>query len=352
MKNIVVVEDELFSRESLELILTKEGFTVNAFENPLLALGNVEILRNADVILSDISMPEMDGWEFYKRIGELQIYNIPFLFLTSKSDKISFNEAMKLGVDDFLTKPISTDELLSRINKRLTKKVLIDKKFEKLKRDISLYVPHELRTPLIPIIGFTEMMLEDGEEMSKEEMLQYIDIIHRAALRFRRRLEKFNLFAELLISKDEKAENDIKYNTNPNQIYWKDFLKNSYECFDRIEDIQIDFEEVELPIVESYFSNAVLELAENAAKFSAQKTPIIIKGEKDGNYYKVIVSNVGKPFPKECLASFVQHNRDRDQQQGNGLGLAICSMITKKYNGKIDVFANPTRVELKFPFQV
>lgn len=119
MKKILVIEDETETRNNLVLMLEVEGF--KPFSAPNGRKG-VEIAKRElpDVILCDVSMPELDGYGVLEALrSDEKTVSIPFIFLTAKGDKKDLRTGMNLGADDYLTKPASAEDVLSAINARL-----------------------------------------------------------------------------------------------------------------------------------------------------------------------------------------------------------------------------------------
>lgn len=119
MKKILVIEDEAETRENLALMLEMEGY--KSFGAPDGRAG-IEIARRElpDVILCDVSMPELDGYQVLERLrAEERTVSIPFIFLTAKGDRKDFRTGMNLGADDYLTKPASAEDVLDAISARL-----------------------------------------------------------------------------------------------------------------------------------------------------------------------------------------------------------------------------------------
>ncbi len=119
MKKILVIEDEAGTLENLVLMLEMEGFKPLSASNGRagVALARQEL---PDVILCDVSMPEMDGYGVLERLrADRATVSIPFIFLTAKSDKKDVRAGMNLGADDYLTTPASTEDVLAAINARL-----------------------------------------------------------------------------------------------------------------------------------------------------------------------------------------------------------------------------------------
>jgi DNA-binding NarL/FixJ family response regulator len=119
MKKILVIEDEVETLENLVLMLEMEGFKPLSASN---GRTGVELAKRElpDVILCDVSMPEMDGYGVLESLRAHQTtVSIPFIFLTAKSDKKDLRTGMNLGADDYLTKPASAEEVLNAIHARL-----------------------------------------------------------------------------------------------------------------------------------------------------------------------------------------------------------------------------------------
>src|SRR5215510_10963532 len=121
MKKILVIEDEAETRENLVLMLEMEGFKPFSAPNGRLGVA-VARRERPDVILCDVSMPEMDGYTVLETLRAADdTVAIPFIFLTAKGDKKDFRAGMNLGADDYLTKPASAEEVLEAINARLNR---------------------------------------------------------------------------------------------------------------------------------------------------------------------------------------------------------------------------------------
>ena len=118
-KNILIIEDEFDIREFLSYNLSKEGYRVNAYENPLEAL---QFIKNnpPDLLLTDWLMPGMDGIDVCKTMKMNQkTSHIPIIMITCKSEETDVVTALEIGADDYLIKPFRVKELLVRIKKHL-----------------------------------------------------------------------------------------------------------------------------------------------------------------------------------------------------------------------------------------
>jgi putative two-component system response regulator len=116
---MIIVEDHDILREGLQILLENEGFRVIPAGNGVEALGQMERFI-PDLILSDISMPEMDGYTFYDMVrSRSEWLAIPFIFLTALGDRDSVFASKRLGVEDYLVKPVDHSDLVATIRSRL-----------------------------------------------------------------------------------------------------------------------------------------------------------------------------------------------------------------------------------------
>ena len=116
---ILVVDDKLENIQVLYSLLGGEGYEVNAATNGPQALKDVQNER-PDLILLDVNMPKMDGFEVCKKLkAQSDTSRIPVIFITANNDDQKISEGFKAGAVDYVTKPIKTDELTSRINTHL-----------------------------------------------------------------------------------------------------------------------------------------------------------------------------------------------------------------------------------------
>lgn len=114
MINILLVEDERELNNLITSYLQAEGYNVYSCFDGLEAIGVFENSK-VDIILSDIMMPNLDGYSLVEKIRKTNT-SIPIIFLTAKDDKLSKQYGYKLGIDDYITKPFDIDELILKLN--------------------------------------------------------------------------------------------------------------------------------------------------------------------------------------------------------------------------------------------
>lgn len=116
---ILIVEDNSILRLALEEMLSLDGFAVMTAGNGIEALSHMEV-QTPDLIISDIAMPKMDGYELFDRIrSDRDWLSIPFIFLTGRGTKDDILAGKNLGAEDYLVKPLNRVELLTAVRSRL-----------------------------------------------------------------------------------------------------------------------------------------------------------------------------------------------------------------------------------------
>ncbi|WP_321827154.1 response regulator [Maribacter dokdonensis] len=125
MKQILLIEDDKALRENTEELLELAGYSVNTAPNGKIGV-NAAIEDVPDIIICDIMMPELDGYGVLQQLSNNEkTKQIPFIFLSAKTEHKEIRKGMDLGADDYLTKPFDEEDLISAIESRLAKAELI-----------------------------------------------------------------------------------------------------------------------------------------------------------------------------------------------------------------------------------
>lgn len=352
-KKILVLDDDNNILRNIEDLLISEKYEVYSASNGRKGL---ELLKNIkpDLILCDIMMPHLDGIAFYKHIkNNYDTKLIPFIFLTAKTDLGSIREGLGLGADDYITKPFLVHDLLKTIETRLQKQSDFNEQFESLVKNINMYIPHELRTPLVAIIGFSRLMLTDINALDKNEIKEMAEQILWSAHRLNNRIEKFIFFSDLSLSNvlTDQSNNLTKVN---NSFIEKVLFGHFFIC-ERFSSIKLSFEDATINISEHRLKMLISELTENAIKFSDINSEIFIGGKAVGADYFITIKDCGIGMSEdeiEKIGVFKQFSREMYSQDGNGFGLAISIRIAHMYNGEITFESEKgkyTNVKVRLP---
>ena len=121
MTKVLLIEDDTVLRENTAELLELSNFEVMTSSNGKLGLKSINI-NQPDIIICDIMMPELDGYEVLRQVTENdRTRHIPFIFLSAKTEHKDVRKGMDLGADDYITKPFTEDELVSAVKSRLAK---------------------------------------------------------------------------------------------------------------------------------------------------------------------------------------------------------------------------------------
>ena len=277
---------------------------------------------------------------------------IPFLFLTAKAERADTRKGMQLGADDYLVKPCTAKDLMAAIATRLEKHAVFEsksqEKLDELRSNIVHSLPHELRTPLNGIMGFTEVLLHQFEELEPNEVKEMLEEILGGSKRLYRLIQNYLLYAELeLIAQNRERIAAIRqsktYSLEPTLEYRA--MQQAKQAA-RAEDLQINFQDSTVSIAETRLIKIVEELLDNAFKFSSKGTPVILTTSVKEDIFILSVTNQGRGMTREQIArigAYMQFERKLYEQQGSGLGLILCKYIAELFGGKLTIESIPDR---------
>ncbi|GAA6623576.1 sensor histidine kinase [Scytonema sp. NUACC26] len=178
---ILVVDDSPDNVFLIKTILEEEGYVVSTAENGVSALAELE-KSTCDLVLLDLMMPGMDGYEVTKHIRANKLLPfIPILLITAH-DSPDVAHGLDLGADDFIRKPVTVDELLARVRSLLRLKHTIDERDEidRQRQDFVSRLTHDLRTPLVAADKMLMLFQQGALGNLSDQMQEVIDIMARS----------------------------------------------------------------------------------------------------------------------------------------------------------------------------
>ncbi len=325
---IVLFEDDRNVKDSVIEILTSENYSVIHLDSDA-DLNKMLSEIKPDLIISDVMMPVKSGLDLIKEIKSIDQYSdIPFIFLTARSDHSDLREGMNLGADDYIVKPFKAKDLLRSVELRIKKSELIKEKIDRFSKSVALSVPHELRTPLISLMGYSDLIIDDFDFLSDNDIIEYVKRIRFSTGRLHKVIEKFILYSNLLmIDVDEELKKRFLTKTefDLSELINRIAISSSTE-YDRNNDLKISVEPVNVFLAEDLLSFALTQLIDNAFKFSTAGTPVIVCLNPVDSGYELSISDYGLGMSIEQLKeieAFKQIDREKFNQSGNGLGIAI-----------------------------
>ena len=203
---VLLVEDDQYLLEGLqELLEIYEGkYSLKVYTAANGRLG-LEMLQKhqAHLIISDIMMPQMDGYAFLNEVRKNPDWvQIPFIYLTAKGERQDIHHGFRSGVEEYITKPYNSDELLALVVKQLDRyyslKRTISQDFEALKRSILELITPEFRDPLSSVATYSgqlEHNIQDAQ--TDDELKESLQGIQKSSIRFSSLVEDFIALAEL-----------------------------------------------------------------------------------------------------------------------------------------------------------
>mgnify|MGYP001607998567 CR=1 FL=1 len=340
-EKVLIVEDETDMADLLKYNLTEKGY------NPVLASNGREALEIIekeipDLILLDLMMEQLDGWEVCSSIrshANETIKRLPIIMLTALSESEEKIIGLRLGADDYMTKPFNMDELILRIQNQIKKKGVEDRLIEQLKRgnDIPAIFYHEVRNQLYIIGAFSDLIIRKGKEGKNKE--EFIDRLKNTAVTLSEYLEGMSLFSK--IENGEKKIRTERFSLNAliNKIvlsYKKDAAARGIQietCLDNVSDA-VNFNSIAMKMVLS-------KLIGNAIKYNKKSGSVFVNILRDENRLVITIKDTGLGIDNVDIPHiFDKFYRSRSVDghiSGTGIGLYIVKTLVNAMGGEIEV---------------
>lgn len=353
--NILIIEDEPDIRQTLQDLLELNGHTVTAAADGPAGVKLAE--QRPELILCDIGLPGLDGHQVLTAVRQMPTgQDIPFIFLTARADRGDQRQGMALGADDYITKPFTERDIVDAIAARVHRLQPLRERLEALltkhRTEIRANWSHELLTPLNGILGGLEMIEEEVDTIKAGELRELLALIRKGAQRqliLSRKLVRYFELEQL-----KAAPSEPVYSDAPSGIAAG--VARAVEVEGRAADITVHCDPGFVAVSEAHLQTAVAELTSNALRFSAPGQPVLVTGTADGAGYRIEILDQGPGLtPGQCarIGPFVQFDRDKREQQGLGLGLAIARSAAELAGGRLVVQAGPgergLRASLELP---
>lgn len=335
--DILIVDDVPENLQLLFEILSEEGHEVRRVLNGMQAIKAIQV-EPPDLILLDIKMPVMDGYEVCSQLkADPLTAAIPIIFLSALNDVLDKAKAFALGGVDYINKPFDVYEVLVRVDNQLkllqTSQALArqNEELKVLNQDLESFnymVSHDLRRPLTRLLGFCEFLAEG--DMSQEETEEAIAIIGSAG-------KEMNQIISDLLRLSMIKQQDLHWESvNLSDIAQDILQKLRLSDPDRPVDILLD-KDLQVVGDRRLLRIALENLLENAWKYSSRKEKTQIEFvQKENNVFMIRDNGAGFDMNahQEIFAPFKRLHQDNDFA-GTGIGLAIVDRIIQSHQGKI-----------------
>ncbi|MEM9540936.1 MAG: response regulator [Cyanobacteria bacterium P01_E01_bin.42] len=343
---ILVIEDERINRRIIQEVLESQSYRVL-----LAATGEIglDIAKNKrpDLILCDIMMPGLDGYEVVTSLRDNNATNaIPIIFLTSKASWEDLRQGMEVGVDDYLTKPFKAKELLNAVASRLERQAIYAQhiqqerqKIEELEK-LNSITSHEFRTPLAVISSSVGILKSFSDKLSEEKKQKHLETIQTYVKHTTQLLDDI-----LEINRVESGKINIKLESIDLFEFCQTLIQelqvssNRHEILFsyRARDAQ-PVGEVKALLDKKMLRQILMNLLSNAIKYSPDGGEIRLELNVSDRQMEFQVRDAGIGIPKSEQATlFESFNRASNVGgiQGTGLGLSIVKKCVELHGGQI-----------------
>lgn len=352
--SILIVEDEEAVLRSLHNIIGRRYTHVYVANNATKAL---DVFRNEeiDLVLTDIRMPGMDGLTMLQKM-KAQKTDLRRLVMSAYSDSEYFLHAIDLGVDGYIVKPFLKDKILEAIEKS-AKSILTEKFAEQSKKQLAIsekelrelndtkdkffsIIGHDVKTPVSTIASYSDLLIDEFDEMDREEILQILNIIKSSSLRAIDLLKNLLEWAKVqtgsmsfnpeIMNICDIIDEEVDFASN----FWG--KKNITVGYTPKAD---NFVYADRNMVRTVFRN----LLSNAIKFTPENGSIQLYSKRlkqDGDFIKISIRDSGIGISKKVLPTLFSlkdnySSKGTSGEVGTGMGLLFCKEFIDIQGGNI-----------------
>lgn len=332
-------------------ILNRADYEISVAPGGMHALRQLDSIQ-PDLILLDIMMPDIDGYDVCKRIKENpRLRDIPIIFLTGKSETDDVVKAFSMGASYYVTKPYRGAELLARVRLQLQLKQSQDQlkashdELARLNRNKDHFlsiISHDLRSPFQGLLGLSGLLKTELEELTSSELRNVVEILDSSLQGVYKLVE--NLLSWTLIEMG-------KFKLYPVELSAKDIMRQQAALFEiqlKDKNINVSIEldsNINLVTDEQALSTILRNLISNAIKFTPQRGNITLSAKRNGeSSVEFTVSDNGKGIEQELIDKLTRKKEERlesnvgtENERGSGLGLVLCRELIHLLGGDLKI---------------
>jgi signal transduction histidine kinase len=341
MSRVLVVDDSEDDIEMIRRFLAGDTTEIRGVTDSTLA-EQVFTEFEPDLILLDLHMPQPDGLEILRRIRDARsrLGFLPVLVLTGDVGPVARNNALDLGADDFLTKPLDPKEVVLRVRNLLsTRRLHVElARAYRHKSEFLASMSHELRTQLSSVIGFSELLLSDTaerfDEPRRRKFLSQINSSGRYLL---------DLTSDILdLAKIESGHVSLRLET----VMIVEIAHDVIRAMNPLAEKKAIRIKAELGAAGQVVADAgklrqmLLNLVSNAVKFTPEGGQVTIGARRLSDTVEISVSDTGIGIAEFEFEHLFEEFRQSDsdiarEQHGTGLGLALTKRFVELHGGQI-----------------
>jgi len=344
MATILLIEDNEEFSALIQLKLLRDGYDVIMAFNGQTGL-ELAHSQKPDLILLDIMLPDIDGYDVLDLLRHDEATSqIPVIILTALAQRYNVRRGFELGADDFLTKPVTMDELSTAIWARFERSKIQNLAREDNLRDLKRLfidiISHEFRTPLTVLTMGFNLLDEEIHRMNKEQVDDLLRHMRGRLQELERKLEQISILGML----DANFGFDMT-ETVSNEMLIRGAILNAanVRATNPGERINLTIQNNTAYTKGNHYplQVAVSEIISNAYRYSPPESEIAVSQLIENEQSLIIVEDAGMGFPNDLIEQvsrpFVQIDRKKNEQQGLGLGLTLAKRIIEMHNGSLDI---------------
>jgi len=343
---ILIIDDIASNIQVVANLLKKNNYNISYAQNGKTGIERAQQV-NFDLILLDIMMPEMDGYEVCTRLkSDARTKDIPVIFLTAKTTEDSLKKGFECGGVDFISKPFKSNELLARVSTHIQLKMVreilsetnldLQKALQDKDKLLSI-IAHDLSNPFSVLITFSKLLIDSYEEFSKEDVLNYLRTFYQTSK------QGYNLLDNLLKwSKSQTGKMEVE----PVIIDLKDIVEENITLLysqanskkiiltNHVPEGLLAFADLNMILT------VIRNLISNAIKFTNEHGTVEISGALHDNFVEIKIQDNGVGISDEDLEKIfridVKHSTaGTANERGTGLGLMLCKEFIERNMGKL-----------------
>lgn len=345
---ILVVEDNVDLNLAICEILESYNFEVHSAKD---GYGARDWLKDnkPDMILCDIMMPGMDGYTLLKHTrADNSLRTLPFIFLTARTSVADRRMAKEIGIEDYLTKPVDSNDLIAAINNALRRRQIMQNEMQEqmnaLRDRIVGILQHEFRTPLTFVLGYAEYLLDvTTGDFNVDELRTSTTAILDGGRRLQQLIETFLLLAEL--QNRELDANEIG-KVRAQELLLdtiQEFTPQFHDTGMRAE-LSEEHADTFLLADTEMVREALRRLMDNAIRYRRLESEVIwlsVELAPTATYVGLRIRDEGAGIPAEQLKkyamAFEQYDRDNRTEPGAGLSLALIRHVAHLHGGSLEI---------------
>lgn len=340
-EKILIIEDDVQIRESLQEFLEYSQYRVVVAENGMIGM-QMAMVEKPNLIICDMMMPVMDGVEVLKAIRMTELATVPFIILTAKAQYEDLRMAMNLGADDYVFKPYKFKDLLNTIQTRLGKFGLMAdkiKNMESLNADFLTLLDKQMSRPMKDVHYLTDILKKESEEKEDKKLTQYIKYLKHCSDTMHDSFRRLKDFYSLTLTPTAAVSQTIPGLTRVElaEETFIDLARARAGFYQRLDDLVFAVNLSKPLSFPDEIGCLFFELLDNAFKFSTKGSEVTLDINDAKSAFVMSISNINKiaslaDLNNKVSTSFLQ-KVDADKLE---IGLSFVHALAYKMGGVVN----------------